>query len=127
MKRRFPRVPEVVPRAVSERQASLVLGLALHNRDLLKETILNESIACDFSPKGWLHLAANGTEEQSICDEVSLAAQHGPHIEIWSGAKFRDEFGIDASFLGRFIPGDGTYHPFKFVCGETPSIAGSSA
>jgi glycine/D-amino acid oxidase-like deaminating enzyme len=111
---------------VSERQASLVLGLALHNRDLLKETILNESIACDFSPKGWLHLAANGTEEQSVCDEVSLAAQHGQHIEIWSGAKFRDEFGIDASFLGRFIPGDGTYHPFKFVCGEIKSSLRSS-
>jgi glycine/D-amino acid oxidase-like deaminating enzyme len=121
MKRRFPRVPEVVLRAVSERQASLVLGLALRNRDLLKETILNERIACDFSPKGWLHLAANETEEQGVCDEVSLAAQHGQHIEIWSRAKIRDEFGIDASFVGRFIPGDGTYHPFKFVCGEIKS------
>jgi hypothetical protein len=53
MKRLYPRVPEVVLRAVSERQASLVLGLALRNRDLLKETILSERIACDFSPKGW--------------------------------------------------------------------------
>ena len=38
MKRRYPRVPEEVLRAVSERQASLVLGLALRNRDILKET-----------------------------------------------------------------------------------------
>ena len=26
--------------------------------------------------------------------------------------------GIEATFLGRFIPGDGTYHPFKYVCGQ---------
>jgi len=50
MKRRYPRVPEEVLRAVSERQASLVLGLALRNRDILKETILSERIACDFLP-----------------------------------------------------------------------------
>ena len=121
MKRLYPRVPEVVLRAVSERQASLVLGLALRNRDLLEETILSERIACDFSPKGWLHLAANEKEEQGICDEVSLAAQRGQRIEIWSRTKIREEFGINSAFLGRFIPGDGTYHPFKFVCGEIKS------
>ena len=118
MKRRYPHVPVEVLQAVSERQASLVLGLALRNRDLLKETILNEGISCDFSPKGWLHIAADEREEQGICDEVSLAAQHGQRIAIWSRSKIADEFGIQASFLGRFIPGDGTYHPFKFVCGE---------
>ena len=118
MKRRYPHVPDEVLRAVSERQASLVLGLALRNRDLLKETILNEDIACDFSPRGWLHIATDEKEEQGVCDEVSLAAQHGQRIEIWSRAKIRDEYGINAKFLGRFIPGDGTYHPFKFVCGE---------
>jgi glycine/D-amino acid oxidase-like deaminating enzyme len=121
MKRRYPRVPHEVLRAISERQASLVLGLALRNRDVLKETILSERIACDFSPRGWLHLATNEKEEQGICDEVSLAAQHGQRIEIWSRSKIRSEFGIDASYLGRFIPGDGTYHPFKFVCGEMSS------
>jgi glycine/D-amino acid oxidase-like deaminating enzyme/CRP-like cAMP-binding protein len=121
MKRRYPRVPEEVLRAVSERQASLVLGLALRNREILKETILSEGIACDFSPRGWLHIATNEKEEQGICDEVSLAAQHGQRIEIWSRAKVREEFGIETEFLGRFIPGDGTYHPFKFVCGELQS------
>ena len=121
MKKRYPHVPSEVLQAVSERQASLVLGLALRNRDLLKETILNEGIACDFSPKGWLHLAADEREEQGLCDEVSLAAQHGQKIAIWSRSKIAEEFGIDARFLGRFIPGDGTYHPFKFVCGELSS------
>src|SRR5262245_21660366 len=118
MRRRYPQVPVEVLRAVSERQASLVLGLALRNRDILKDTILREGIACDFSPRGWLHIAASEKEEQGLCDEVSLAAQHGQRIAIWSRAKIREEFGIEAAFLGRFIPGDGTYHPLKYVCAE---------
>jgi glycine/D-amino acid oxidase-like deaminating enzyme len=121
MRRRYPRVPEEILQAISERQASLVLGLALRNRDIVKEAILNEGISCDFSPRGWLHLAANEKEEQGICDEVSLAAQHGQRIEIWSRIKIWEQFGIDAAFLGRFIPGDGTYHPFKYVCGQLQS------
>ena len=121
MKVRYPHVPAEVLQAVSERQASLVLGLALRNRDLLKETIFKEGISCDFSPKGWLHIAASEVEEQGICDEVSLAAQHGQRIAIWSRGKIASEFGIEATFLGRFIPGDGTYHPFKFVCGQLSS------
>jgi len=118
MRQCYPRVPVEVLQAVSERQASLVLGLALRNRDILKETIFREEIPCDFSPRGWLHIATNEKEEQGLCDEVSLAAQHGQRIAIWSRVKIREEFGIEASFLGRFVPGDGTYHPFKYVCGQ---------
>jgi glycine/D-amino acid oxidase-like deaminating enzyme len=117
----YPQVPVEVLQALSERQASLVLGLARHNLDLLKDTIFREGIACDFSPKGWLHIAANERAEQALCDEVLLAAQHGQRIAIWSRAKIAEEFGIEASFLGRFIPSDGTYHPFKYVCGELMS------
>jgi glycine/D-amino acid oxidase-like deaminating enzyme/CRP-like cAMP-binding protein len=118
MRQRYPHVPTEVLQAVSERQASLVLGLALKNRDIFKKTILDEGILCDFSPRGWLHIATNESEEQGICDEVSLAAQHGQQIAIWSRSRIAQEFGIEAAFLGRFIPGDGTYHPFKYVCGE---------
>ena len=118
MKRCYPRVRNEILEAVSERQASLVLGLALKNRNLLKQTIFDENLACDFSPRGWLHIAADENEEQSLCDEVLLAAEQGQTIEIWSRKKIREEFGINARFLGRFIPGDGTYHPVKFVCGE---------
>jgi glycine/D-amino acid oxidase-like deaminating enzyme/CRP-like cAMP-binding protein/post-segregation antitoxin (ccd killing protein) len=121
MRRRYPKVPVEVLQALSERQASVVLGLALRNRDVLKDTIFREGISCDFSPKGWLHLAANAREEQGLCDEVSLAAQHGQRIAIWSRGKIAEEFGIEANFLGRFIPGDGTYHPFKYVCGQLRS------
>ena len=117
LSRCYPRVPAEVTRAVSERQASLVLGIALRNRDLLKSIILREEIDCDFSPKGWLRLAANENEEQGMCDEVSLAAEHGQRIEIWSRRRILAEFGFHTELLGRFIPGDGTYHPLKYVCG----------
>ena len=113
----YPSIPIEVLRAESERQASLVLGMALRNRDRLQEIIDNESIDCDFSPRGWICLAHTESEEQGMCEEVMLAAQHGQRIELWSRRKIFEEFDIRTDFLGRFIPGDGTYHPFKYVCG----------
>lgn len=30
--------------------------------------------------------------------------------------KIREQFGINSKFIGRFIPDDGTYNPFKYTC-----------
>jgi glycine/D-amino acid oxidase-like deaminating enzyme len=113
----YPALPEAVRQAESERQASLVFGLAVRNRERLKTIVQQERIACDFSPRGWLYLAHTEREEQALCEEVTLAAQHGQRIELWSRRRIREEFGFNTAYLGRFIPGDGTYHPFKYVCG----------
>ena len=113
----YPSVPMEVLRAESERQASLVLGIALRNRDRLQQIIDDESIDCDFSPRGWIYLAHTDSEEQGMCEEVMLAAQHGQRIELWSRRKIFEEFNIRTDYVGRFIPDDGTYHPFKYVCG----------
>jgi glycine/D-amino acid oxidase-like deaminating enzyme len=117
LRRRYAGLPIEVVQAESERQASVVMGLSLRNRDLLKQIILRERIDCDFAPRGWLHLASTEEEEQGICDEVMLAAQHGQRIELWSRRKIRHELGFENEFLARFIPGDGTYHPFRYVYG----------
>jgi glycine/D-amino acid oxidase-like deaminating enzyme len=117
LRKRYPKVPLEVLRAEGERQASVVLGLALRNRDRLKDIIRRAEIDCDFSPKGWLYLAHTEHEEQGICEEVTLAAAHGQRIEVWSRGRILAEFGFRTKYLGRFIPGDGTYHPFKYVCG----------
>jgi glycine/D-amino acid oxidase-like deaminating enzyme/CRP-like cAMP-binding protein len=117
LKRVYRDLPREVLRAESERQASAVLGIALRNRDLLKGIVLREHLDCDFAPRGWLHLASTEDEEMGLCEEVTLAAQHGQRIELWSRGKIRRELGIETTFLGRFIPGDGTYHPLKYVCG----------
>ena len=115
--RRYRGVPREILTAESERQASLVFGIALRNRDLLKNIILREQIECDFSPRGWLHIACSDEEELGICAEVNLAARHGQRVEIWPRGKIRNEFGFTTEFVGRFVPGDGTYHPFKYTCG----------
>jgi glycine/D-amino acid oxidase-like deaminating enzyme/CRP-like cAMP-binding protein len=117
LRRCHPSLPYEVLHAESERQASLVLGLALRNRDLLKQIVLRERIDCDLMPRGWLHLTCTEEEEEGVCDEVTLAAQHGQRIELWPRRKIREELGFENGFLGRFIPGDGTYHPFKYTCG----------
>src|SRR5690349_24830799 len=94
LRRLWAGLPLEVLQAESERQASLVLGIALRNRELLKGIILRERIECDFAPRGWLHLASTEEEEQGICEEVMLAAQHGQRIELWSRRKIRQEFGF---------------------------------
>ncbi len=116
LRRCYPTLPHEVLHAESERQSSVVLGVALRNRDLLKNIVLRERIDCNLLARGWLHLACTEEEEQGLCEEVMLAAQHGERIELWSRKRIRDEFGVETAYLGRFIPGDGTYHPFKYVC-----------
>jgi len=113
----YPTIPREVLRVEAERQASLVFSFAIRNRDRLKEIIEEEQLDCDFSPKGWLYLANTEGEEQAICDELALATGLDQQVEIWSRMKIRHEFGFDRGFIGRFVPGDGTYHPAKFVYG----------
>ena len=113
----YPSLPVEVLRAESERQASVVLGMALRNRDRLQQIIHDESIDCDFCPRGWIYLAHTESEEQGLCEEVMLGAQHGQRIELWPRQKIFEEFNLRTDFVGRFVPGDGTYHPFKYVCG----------
>jgi glycine/D-amino acid oxidase-like deaminating enzyme/CRP-like cAMP-binding protein len=125
LRRRYPKVPIQVLRAEGERQASTVLGLALRNRNRLQDIIRSEEIDCDFSPRGWLYLAHTENEEQAICDEVTLAALHGQRVEVWSRSRILNEFSIGTQYLGRFIPGDGTYHPFKYVCGMIRAAIGA--
>lgn len=117
LRRCYPDIPLEVLRVEAERQASLVLSFAVRNRERLKQIIEQEKLQCDFSPKGWLYLAHTEREEQAICEEVALAHREQQQVEIWSRMKIRQEFGLENGFTGRFVPGDGTYHPAKFVYG----------
>src|SRR5438309_6721276 len=117
LSRCYPAIPREVLRVEAERQASLVFSFAVRNRDRLKQIIEQERLACDFSPKGWLYLAHTEREEQAICEEVAMATEHDQQVEIWSRRKIRHELGFERGFIGRFVPGDGTYHPVKFVYG----------
>lgn len=116
LKRCYPYVDPSILQIESEYHASLVFQFALKNRNRFKEIVRKERIHCDLSAKGWLYIAHTEEEEQAICDEVTLAAQHGERIYIWSRKKIREQFGINSRFIGRFIPDDGTYNPFKYTC-----------
>ena len=86
----YPSLPVEVLRAESERQASVVLGMALRNRDRLQQIIHDESIDCDFSPRGWIYLAHTESEEQGICEEVMLARAARPaHRALAAAEDFR--------------------------------------
>jgi glycine/D-amino acid oxidase-like deaminating enzyme len=117
LRRCYPAISTEVLRVEAQRQAWLVFSFALRNRDRLKQIVEQENLACDFSPRGWLYLAHTDREEQAICDELALANGQDQQIEVWSRMKIRQEFGFERGFIGRFVPGDGTYHPTKFVYG----------
>ena len=95
----------------------MVLGLALRNRQRFREVVLREGIACHLTARGWLFLAHTEQQEEGLCQEATLAARHGEALELWPPGKIRTEFGIQTSYIGQFIPGDGTYDPFMYVCG----------
>jgi hypothetical protein len=57
LKRRYAGLAKEILQAESERQASLVLGLSLGNRDRFKAIIRRENINWDYCPRGWLYLA----------------------------------------------------------------------
>jgi glycine/D-amino acid oxidase-like deaminating enzyme len=117
LSRCYPTIPRELLRVEADRQSSLVFSFAVRNRDRLKQIIEQERLACDLSPNGWLYLAHTEGEEQAICDELALATGLDQQVEIWSRMKIRREFGFDREFIGRFVPGDGTYNPMKFVYG----------
>ena len=74
---RYPALPIQILRAESERQASIVIGVALRNRSCMKQIIEAEKIDCDFSPRGWLYLAHTENGEQAICEEVGWLPSSG--------------------------------------------------
>lgn len=114
--RHGPRLPSNVLRAEAERQAAAVLGLALRNRRRLCQIVQRHGLACDLAPSGWLFLAGTAQEE-GLREEAGFVADHGARVELWSPDRIRSETGIRTSGLGRFVPGDGTYNPFKYLCG----------
>jgi glycine/D-amino acid oxidase-like deaminating enzyme len=103
--------------AVAERHAGAVLRLTSHNRARLRELVEKEEIDCDFCPAGWLFLAHIERAERGILDEAPLVEAQGAAVELWEPARVRDEFGFETRFLSRFLPEDGSYHPFRYACG----------
>ncbi len=112
-----PEATLAAARREADRQASAVLRLTLHNRRRLRELVETERIDCDFSPAGWLFLAHVERVERGIIEEAPLVEAHGARVELWSPERVREELGFETRFRSRFLPEDGSYHPFRYACG----------
>jgi hypothetical protein len=103
----YPSVPIEVLHAESERQASLVLGMALRNRDRLQQSSMtNRSIAIFLHADGFTSptpTAKNRECARRSCSPPSTASASNSG----RGRKILEEFDIRTDFVGRFIPAMG--------------------
>jgi glycine/D-amino acid oxidase-like deaminating enzyme len=100
----------------AERQASAVLRLTLRNRQRMRELIEKEKIDCDYCPAGWLFIAHDEHVERGLRDEAPFIQAHDAVVELWTPHRVRAELGFVTNFDSRFLPEDGSYHPFKYAC-----------
>ena len=117
VRRTRPEASRAESRALAERQASAVLRLTLRNRRRMRELVAAEAIECDFSPAGWLFLAHDERVERGLVEEATLVEAHGARVELWPPERVRAELGFVTRFRSRFLPEDGSYHPYRYACG----------
>ena len=103
--------------ATAEREASAVLRLTLRNRRRMRELIETEAVDCDYCPAGWLFIASDAEIERGLLEEAPFVVDHGARIELWTPERVRAELGFVTRHRSRFLPGDGSYHPFRYACG----------
>jgi glycine/D-amino acid oxidase-like deaminating enzyme len=103
--------------AAAERHASAVLRLTLRNRRRMRELVASEQIDCDYCPAGWLLLANDEEVERGLAEEARFVERHGARVALWTPDRVRAELGFVTRHRSRFIPEDGSYHPFKYACG----------
>ena len=74
-------------------------------------------IDCDYCPAGWLFLANDDAVERGLVEEAPFVERHGARVELWTPEHVRSELGFVTHHRSRFLPEDGSYHPFKYACG----------
>jgi glycine/D-amino acid oxidase-like deaminating enzyme len=115
LKKRNPKFSEKTLRAKAQEQALLLLRIGQMNGKLFRQIAQNEKVEADLSLKGWLRLANSLADVISLAKDVALARAQGIDTEMWDSARIKKESGIDTDLAGRFTPGYGNYHPYKFV------------
>jgi glycine/D-amino acid oxidase-like deaminating enzyme len=112
----YPRCDKQTLAEKADRQARLILGFGIRNRDRFAWIVTQEQIDCDYSPHGWLRIAETAEEEEALRGEVALV-RNEKRLVYWSKEKIFKELGRYSYFGGRYAPECGNYHPRKFVCG----------
>lgn len=110
-----PNKNEAELRDMAQKQALTLLKFGVQNGQLFKSVLKNYGIDPDISDKGWMRLANSAAEEISLQSDVDLAKSIGLEMELWPAEKITRLTGIQTEFAGRFTPGYGNYHPYKFA------------
>ena len=55
--------------------------------------------------------------ERGLLEEAPFVERHGASVELWAPERVRYELGFVTRHRSRFLPDDGSYHPFKYACG----------
>ena len=114
-KENYPALSEKELRQMAEAQALTLLMFGSENGKLFKSIVANYNLDPDISDAGWMRLANSKQEELDFVEDVDRAKKVGIHMELWSAAKITRLTGIQTEFGGRFTPGYGNYHPYKFA------------
>lgn len=114
-KKNFPNMGESQWRELAQAQANTMILFGRENGVLFKKILSKYSINADVSDLGWMRLANSKQEELDMHRDVKLAQSVGIPMEMWSAEKITRETGIQTEFGGRFTPGYGNYHPYKFA------------
>jgi glycine/D-amino acid oxidase-like deaminating enzyme len=114
-KENFPTLSEPELRQMAKEQALTLLKFGSENGKLFKSIVANYNLNPDISDAGWMRLANSAQEEIDFQRDVEIARSVGISMEIWSAEKITRLTGIQTEFGGRFTPGYGNYHPYKFA------------
>jgi glycine/D-amino acid oxidase-like deaminating enzyme len=114
-KQNYPHLSELELREMASAQAVTMILFGRENGSLFKRIVKKYKIDADLSDLGWMRLANSKAEELSLQQDVKLANSLGIKMEMWSAEKITSETGIQTEFAGRFTPGYGNYHPYKFA------------
>lgn len=114
-KENYPELSEKELRQMAADQALTMLKFGVENGKLFRSVLDKYNLNPDVSDKGWMRLANSQQEERDFLKDVELAKSIGLSMEIWSAEKITRLTGIKTEFGGRFTPGYGNYHPYKFA------------
>jgi glycine/D-amino acid oxidase-like deaminating enzyme len=97
-------------------QIRAVLALTDHNRRRMLKIIQTEQIDCDLSDQGSVYLASNASQSGGVQTDVQLLQTITP-AQVWTSPSVTQELGptFDTKFDARFVSGDGSYHPLKYL------------
>lgn len=102
---------------LAHKEADILFAFSYKNSLRFINIVEQEQIDCDFSSAGWLKIASSGSEEQALHTDSNWLNQKTKKadFEVWSPEKIENTIGIKNSYVGRFVPKNGNYHPYKFV------------